>query len=395
MTKERSSEGLYSGCSRAERPLRVFVFLAHGFGGQQWTERWSRGEIPGINESLPYGYHHAAGKHCAVEHSEDANEKLVTKLARRGMRELLGFDIIHAWRNRKALFEADIVWTHQEQEHLAVLALWQFRRRDHRPKLIAQCISLFDRWHRFSAPKRWLYRWLLNQADAITVHSPENLKFAREIFPQVRSEFVPFGINSDTMVAPAQVPAHHPVRLVALGNDRHRDWDTLIESTAERPEYVLRIASRRWRARRSAKRVANAEVIPAKSATAVSELYAWADIAVVPLLPNLHASGCTVIIEAVLNGKPVVCTDTGGLRAYFSEDEVRYVPPQDPAALNRALHELARDDQMRFAMSTRAQVRMLSAGLSSRAYAHRHYEISRELMDGAARKESVRPRSVA
>jgi len=33
----------------------------------------------------------------------------------------------------------------------------------------------------------------------------------------------------------------------------------------------------------------------------------------VPLLPNLHASGITVIQEAVLAGVPVVATDTGGL----------------------------------------------------------------------------------
>ncbi len=369
-----------------ERPLRVFVFLAHGFGARRWTERWARGGIPGINEKLPYGYHHAGGKDCTVEYSEDANENRVTRFARRSIRQLLGCDLIHAWRNRKPLFDADIVWTHQEQEHLAVLALWQFRSRDRRPKLIAQCIWLFDHWHRFSAPKRWLYRRLLTQADAITVHSPDNLKVARELFPRVRSELMPFGIKSDTMVPPARCDVHHPVRIVALGNDKHRDWKTLIAATAQRPEYTVRIASHRWKAHMAAKHVANAEVIPAKSAAAVSELYAWADIVVVSLLPNLHASGCTVVSEAVLNGKPVVCTDTGGLRAYFSDEEIHYVPPQDPAALRRALHELAEGDQMRFAMATRSQARMLSADLSSRAFARRHYELSLQLINAADSK---------
>ena len=101
--------------------MRVFVFLGHGFGARQWTERWSNGEIPGLNERLPYGYHHAAGKDCIVEYSEDANENRLTELARRGMRRLLGCDLVHAWRNRKALFAADVVWTHTELEHLAVL----------------------------------------------------------------------------------------------------------------------------------------------------------------------------------------------------------------------------------------------------------------------------------
>ena len=78
-----------------------------------------------------------------------------------------------------------------------------------------------------------------------------------------------------------------------------------------------------------------------------------------------------------------MCTDTGGLRGYFSEEDVRYVAPRDPIALRRALEELAEDDQMRFAMAKRAQARMLSSDLSSRSFARRHYEISRELVDDA------------
>ena len=47
---------------------------------------------------------------------------------------------------------------------------------------------------------------------------------------------------------------------------------------------------------------------------ALFALHAGADIAVVPLKANLHASGCTVIQETTLLGLPVVCTreDGGG-----------------------------------------------------------------------------------
>ena len=344
-----SSEG-----PSAERPLRVFVFLGHGFGALRWTERWTKGEIPGLNERLPYGYYHAAGKDCIVEYSEDANENRLTELARRGMRRLLGCDLVHAWRNRKALFAADVVWTHTELEHLAVLALWQCRRRQRRPRLIAQSVWLFDRWNCFSAPRRWLYRYLLSQADVLTVQSPENLKTARELFPQMRSEFIRFGVSSDAMVAPVQRAAHRPVRLVALGNDMHRDWETLIAAAEPWSGCRLRIGSKNID-RRLTDYAHNIEVIAPSSRSEIAELYAWADLAVVPLKPNLHASGITVILEAVLRGLPVVCTDTGGIRGYFSDEDVRYVPPQDPVALRRAFQELAEDDRMRFAMATHAQ----------------------------------------
>jgi glycosyltransferase involved in cell wall biosynthesis len=379
---EQVSAPPYYKRSPAERPLRAFVFLGHGFGARQWTERWSNGEIPGLNERLPYGYYHAAEKDCIVEYSEDAKENRLTELARRGMRRMLGFDLIHAWRNRKALFAADVVWTHTELEHLALLALWQFRRRHRRPRLIAQCVWLFDRWHLFSAPRRWVYQYLLSQADVLTVLSSENLKAARGLFPHMRSEFMRFGISSDAVVAPLERAAHRPLRLVALGNDMHRDWETLIAAAQPLSGCRLRIGSRNID-RGLTNHAHNIELIAPSSDREIAELYTWADLAVVPLKPNLHASGITVIFEAVLHGLPVVCTDTGGIRSYFSEEDVRYVPPQDPVALRRALQALAEDDRMRFAMATRAQARMRSADLSSRSFARRHYEISRQLVEHA------------
>lgn len=369
-----------------ERPLRAFVFLAHGFGARQWMERWSRGEIPGVNERLPYGYYRAANSRCVVKYSEDTREGRFIGLARRSLRRLFGCDIVHAWRNRKALCEADVVWTHTELEHLAVLALWQFRRRERRPRLIAQSVWLFDRWWGLSGPKRWLYRRLISQADILTTLSPDNLKIARELFPQVQSEFIRFGVSADTLVPPVQRAVHSPLRVLTLGNDIHRDWDTLIKAVEQWPGCNVRIASRRLNAR-VIKRVPNVHLTVAKSGKEVAELYSWADIVAVPLKPNLHASGLTVIFEAVLRGLPVVCTDTGGLRAYFSEDATRYVPPRDPVVLRCALEELAQDDQMRFAMAKRAQARILCADLSSRAFAERHYQLSRQLRAEAARKD--------
>ncbi len=55
----------------------------------------------------------------------------------------------------------------------------------------------------------------------------------------------------------------------------------------------------------------------------------------VPLKHNKHASGITVVQEAVLSGVPVVATLRAGLDAYFSHDEIRYVQPDNPIALAR------------------------------------------------------------
>lgn len=104
-------------------PIRVFVHLAHGFGAANWQQRWDRGEIIGINDRLPYGYFWAAEDGCAIEHSEDRPEGLFGRLLRLGIRVALGFDFVHAWRNRRGIADAEVVWTHTESQHLAVLLL--------------------------------------------------------------------------------------------------------------------------------------------------------------------------------------------------------------------------------------------------------------------------------
>jgi len=90
-----------------------------------------------------------------------------------------------------------------------------------------------------------------------------------------------------------------------------------------------------------------------------------------------------VIIEAITRGVPVVCTDTGGLDAYFSASEIRYVRPGDPDEVRRVVDELARDEGLRHAMTAAAQRRLHEADLSSRGHALRRRKLTEELLAGA------------
>src|SRR5581483_10239655 len=107
------------------------------------------------------------------------------------------------------------------------------------------------------------------------------------------------------------------------------------------------------------------------------EVFDWADFVIVPLKPNLHASGTTVLQEAAIRGVPAICSDTGGLRAYFSGVEVFFVPAGDSSALRHAIEKFSSNDELRWTMAARAQMRMKDGKISSRAYARRHAEISR------------------
>ena len=361
----------------AEKPIQVFVHLAYGYGGCSWERRWKEGKIIGVNEPLPYGYYRAESMGCSVTHSQDDPENALTRFFRLGIRAVLGFDLIHAWRNFEGIRNADVVWTHTESQFLAILLLLQSTPRNRRPKLIAQSVWLFDQWHKFFAPKRWLLSGLIRQADILTVHSPENLAVARRLFPTVRSELVLFGIAADAKTTPTLHPVKRPLNIVSLGNDEHRDWGLLIKAVRNEPGWTLKIASQKI-SRASVGTAA--EIVRPQTNDQLLALYRWADLLVLAIKPNLHASGITVIQEAALQGVPVICTDTGGLRAYFSDTQVQFVPPQNATALRLAIRGLANDAEARLTFAQKAQARMGSKDLSSESFVRQHVEISKDLL---------------
>lgn len=365
--------------TRDTEPMRVFVHLAYGFGARSWEALWTNGTLVGVNERLPYGYFHAGDHGCRVIYSEDKPERKLERFFRLALRAVLGFDFVHAWRNRAQIQAADVVWTHTESQHLAVSCLLRTKAHRHRPKLLAQSVWLFDRWPRYSFLRRQLFAWLVSQADILTVHSPENLKVARALFPALRSDLVLYGIAAERKRHPGRSSDAPPLRILSAGNDIHRDWATLVEAIGNLPGIEVRIVSSRI-SHNLVRGAMNVKALRPRTNAELLDLYESADMLVLALEPNLHASGITVIQEAALLGVAVVCTDTGGLRAYFSDDEVVYVPPHNAPALRQAVRELAADHERRWRLAERAQARMGDGGLSSRSFALRHVELSRELL---------------
>jgi glycosyltransferase involved in cell wall biosynthesis len=363
-----------------QRNKKVFVFLGYGFGADSWQKRFARHEIPGLNEKLPYGYYHAAGDGWEVEYSQDRNEGPATRLLRRTLGRVLGFDLIHAWRNRSQLQSADVVWTHTEREHLAVLLLSRLQRVKRPPKLIAQCVWLFDRWSSFSPIRRWSYRQLLKRADVITTQSPDDQAAASRIFPEIATELILSGAAVEGLAPPQKGPVHRPIRLAALGNDMHRDWETLVLAfSGAELSCEVRIASSKIDPE-LLRGLPHFSIVSASSEHEIKKLYQWADIVVVPLKFNLHVSGITVVFEAIVSGVPVVCTDVGGIRAYFSDSEIRYVPLGSPKEMRHAVKNLADNNEDRFQLAVRSQARLLSSHLTKEGYAHRHRLLSESLL---------------
>jgi hypothetical protein len=355
---------------------RAFVLLAPTRNVSDWEERYRKGLIP---DWSPYGYGHAQERGYALSYSQTFSEPLLVRALDAAARMVLGFKFAHVARNWKAACDpsVDAIWTHTEREFLPLLLLAWLRRQPLAP-VVAQSVWLLDEWPRMRRIHRAIARALMRRAALCTFLSPVNARQAEQLGLGSRRSIVAFGVSLDSfpLTAPAPRAGADTIRVFALGNDRHRDWHTFAQAFCDDPRYEIFAATSNFPlAERgpnwTARQCSHAEVI---------ERYRWADVVVVPLSANQHASGITSVLEATLLGKPVVASDAGGIDWYFDRDTIALCAVGDAGALAAAAEALARDpDEIRKRVRA-AQATALGKDLSSRGFAQRHVEMTEALL---------------
>jgi glycosyltransferase involved in cell wall biosynthesis len=353
---------------------------------------------PGDNIGCLYGYHHAESDAFALTYSQDAREGKPMRLVRRALKATLGFDFIHTWRNRAEMLRSDVIWTHTEQEWLsaALMLLLSGRKAgaDSSPLLLAQSVWLLDKWPSYGIVRKWLYRKLMTRADQLTTLASENAALCKRYFNRDAKPLL-YGLNTRDFPVkpPTEWKPHSPIRIAAIGNDRDRDWDTLIKAFGNDARYTVKLATRRRIP--ASLRAPNVEIALFSGIRKQHELYDWADVIVVPLRPNTHASGITVMLEAAAVGKPMVATDVGALQDYFPAGEAAYIPPFNPSALRDAVDRLAAAPVEALRQAQAAAAGLLSRDLTTQHYAMQHVRITQEMLRarGAAARGRAAPSS--
>jgi glycosyltransferase involved in cell wall biosynthesis len=348
------------------QPLKVFVFLPYGLDAAKYHQLFQKGLVP---DSVPYGFHHAEHMGCLVEYSSDKPEGRVRNLIRRSIKYLLNFDLVHALRNRKQMFAADTIWTMSETEFLAAALLSLVYRKQ--TQIIGQTIFLFNRWSRIFFLKRWLLKKLMLRADHLTVHSQPYLDFVSKILPDSKPKLLPFGISLDSfpLNRRPKVKLHHPIRILSMGNDPCRDWNTFLDAFGGDERFdVVAINSK------LSSDNGNVRIPRNPTMKDFLELYRWADLVVIPMKPNLY-SGITVALEATAMGVPIVCSDTGGVSTYFNRDQALFVPVLSPEALREAV--LQTTEQQLSQRRDAAQERFLREDYSSKGMMDRYIRLTR------------------
>ncbi len=316
----------------SEQP-EVMFRLSGRVDVHDWRRRHGRGEVP---DAWPYGLDRMAahGVRVAPAPAYRGNPRLAR--AARGLGR-------YEWLESRASAgapDAVLCW----DERVGVPTAW-YARGSAAPLVVTGVIWLTDE-QRTSRTHRLLGGSGLRRAHRVWALSSAQLPVLRDDFgvPPRRLVHVPFGIDAD-FFTPGGAEAT-PGLLIGAGNDRHRDHRTLVAALASvhrnHPGVRLELATRQPIDVPAALGVRHGSL----SHGEMRELYGRGVATVVALRPNLHVSGISVALEAMACGRPVVISDTPGMRDYVTHGSTGLlVPPGDAEALAAAVSELVAEPE--------------------------------------------------
>lgn len=338
--------------------MKIFIQLPAHISLEQWKDKTDKGEIVGINDrDSPYGYSRIKELGHEVVFSKKPKYTFVSKI----FRKILGIDIYSIYLNRNEIFCSDWVWTHTEYEALGVSLLKLMYKRD--IKILGQFIWLIDKWDTKSYSMKKFYLKLIKGIDIVTTHSPLNAALAKEIFDRHVS-VVKFGIPTEKMY-PVKLnkKLEKPIKIIAVGNDIHRDWMKLIDSIKKIKDINLTIVSTSIDPQ-LIKGINNIDIRTFSNVEKFISFFRSNDLSIVPLKENTHASGLTAIQESIILGVPVLSAKVGGLDYYFDDKTISYYDDD----LNEVIFDFFEDYQKYISKATVAQDKIITDKISANDY---------------------------
>jgi glycosyltransferase involved in cell wall biosynthesis len=189
-------------------------------------------------------------------------------------------------------------------------------------------------------------------ADSVMLPCSTQTRLLQDRFPNpTRFAFVGSAVDTRYFL-PAPDRPLGPV--IAIGDDVARDFDTFRLAVAALP--VQAIAKTRMIQEDFAK-YPNVRVISQRlSREAYRDLLASASVVVVPLRSAMHASGISTLLEAMALGKPIVVSDSPGIRDYIvNESNCLVVSCNDSIALRAAITRLIEGREFRTRLGNNAR----------------------------------------
>jgi glycosyltransferase involved in cell wall biosynthesis len=213
--------------------------------------------------------------------------------------------------------------------------------------------------HLASPAKIRAFRWAhaASGIDRILVHSANQVELLTSELriPASRLAVVPYAVDVDYWHPVAT--AEQAGLVIATGRE-HRDYAGLVAACPHSSQVFITDASAHSpNAVRTSPTVWPPNVerrgLPLAS---LRDLYARANVVVVPVLPTASPFGVTSLLEAMAMGKAVVVTSTEGLRGLVDDGVTGLlVPPGDVDAMRVAIEQLLDDPARRREMGRAAR----------------------------------------
>ena len=199
-------------------------------------------------------------------------------------------------------------------------------------------------------------RWQISLFGALARHihlaciSRSEQAFLQQLFPNQPIHYIPFGVDADFW-HPAQAPFDQHDYVLAIGNDIHRDWTTLVAAWAPDLPLLKIVTSLSVPAVSS-----NVEVIRGDWRTRllddaeVRRLYQGARFVIIPLRDTIQPAGQSACLQAMACGRPVILSNVAGLwdrQLMRDGDNVLLVRPGSVAELTHSARRLASDRGLR------------------------------------------------
>ena len=190
---------------------------------------------------------------------------------------------------------------------------------------------------------------LQRRIDVVVVYASEQRRIAIETlgYPPEHVVLHPFMVDTDFWRPDLVTSSQRDRPLICAVGQELRDYPTLVEAVRGLDVDVVVAAASPWSKRADSSAGLD---IPANVVVRgcdhfeLRQLYADADLVVVPLEETDFQAGITTILEAMSMSRAIVCTRTTGQTDTIVDGETgRYVPVGDVGALRAAIEALLTD----------------------------------------------------
>lgn len=289
----------------------LYVAIDLGVDRQAYEAAYRRDEVPDLS---PYGLHHLETHGFDLRFLPPRRQRLAELWPAEALRRLSYnmnvYSLAEGWRLRR---NADLAFAWEERVGLPIA----LGRRTGEPPCVTGVLWLTDRFYQLPESYRKLVRFGLKQSAGLVIISTaqrEPLVEQWGVSPE-HIHYFPFGIPVEQWDQPHSEP-QDPGLVFSAGNDQDRDHALTVRAVdhLRRGGYEVRLEllTKQDVAVPPAVGVRRESTGLADTRTTLQR----AAMVVVSTRPNLHASGMTVVMEAMAVGRAVIASGTPGMDDY-------------------------------------------------------------------------------